>query len=279
MKKKRECKIIQDLLPNYVENLTNEETNKFIDEHLTDCEDCKKVLESMKKEIKVGNEKPDGREVKFMKKYKRKIKILGGIILLAVIIYLAFVIRNFVIFSSLDSKKNKNWNSDNYHVTRHYYNGDRLNIYDIKYKDGKYLSENISLSLDGITKLIEYSDGNITNMYFESEYGKIAKLNVETSIPPYVDETLLNTLFNRIMLSVIFNVKEEKCNGLNCYYIFGEGYKEYIDKDTGLCVRRADVITKNDSGTFNNLVDHQYEFGTVTDEDLVPPDLSEYEIK
>ena len=43
MKKKRECKIIQDLLPNYVENLTNEETNKFIDEHLTDCEDCNNI--------------------------------------------------------------------------------------------------------------------------------------------------------------------------------------------------------------------------------------------
>ena len=30
MKEKKDCKIVQDLLPNYNENLTNEETNKFI---------------------------------------------------------------------------------------------------------------------------------------------------------------------------------------------------------------------------------------------------------
>ena len=34
MKEKRECKIVQDLLPNYVDGLTNEETNKYIEEHI-----------------------------------------------------------------------------------------------------------------------------------------------------------------------------------------------------------------------------------------------------
>ena len=39
MKEKRDCKIIQDLLPNYIEKLTNEETNNFIEEHLKECID------------------------------------------------------------------------------------------------------------------------------------------------------------------------------------------------------------------------------------------------
>ena len=30
MDKKRDCKIVQDLLPSYIEKLTNEETNKYI---------------------------------------------------------------------------------------------------------------------------------------------------------------------------------------------------------------------------------------------------------
>ena len=30
MKEKKNCKIVQDLLPNYIEKLTNEETNIFI---------------------------------------------------------------------------------------------------------------------------------------------------------------------------------------------------------------------------------------------------------
>ena len=32
MKEKKDCKIVQDLLPNYIEKLTNEETNNFIEE-------------------------------------------------------------------------------------------------------------------------------------------------------------------------------------------------------------------------------------------------------
>ena len=52
MKEKRDCKIVQDLLPNYIENLTNEETNRFIEEHLKECPECQKVLENMQKEIK-----------------------------------------------------------------------------------------------------------------------------------------------------------------------------------------------------------------------------------
>lgn len=52
MKEKKDCKIVQDLLPNYIEDLTNEETNYFIDEHINECPECQKILENMQKEIK-----------------------------------------------------------------------------------------------------------------------------------------------------------------------------------------------------------------------------------
>ena len=60
MKEKTNCKIVQDLLPNYIENLTNEETNRFIEEHLKECPECQKVLENMQKEIdRLNKEIPD----------------------------------------------------------------------------------------------------------------------------------------------------------------------------------------------------------------------------
>ena len=37
MKKNEKCKVVQDLLPRYAENLTNSETNKYIEEHLVKC--------------------------------------------------------------------------------------------------------------------------------------------------------------------------------------------------------------------------------------------------
>jgi len=39
-----ECKIVEDLLPLYAENLTNEETSAFIREHTAGCERCGKLL-------------------------------------------------------------------------------------------------------------------------------------------------------------------------------------------------------------------------------------------
>ena len=33
MKDNKNCKVVLDLLPNYIENLTNDETNNFIKEH------------------------------------------------------------------------------------------------------------------------------------------------------------------------------------------------------------------------------------------------------
>ena len=53
MNEKKDCKIVQDLLPNYIENLTSEETNLFIKEHLKECNECQNILENMQKELNI----------------------------------------------------------------------------------------------------------------------------------------------------------------------------------------------------------------------------------
>jgi len=49
------CKIVQDLLPNYIEGLTSDVTNTSIEEHLSSCDACKKVLMIMTKEVNEMN--------------------------------------------------------------------------------------------------------------------------------------------------------------------------------------------------------------------------------
>ena len=72
---KKECKIVQDLLPSYVDKLTNEETNQYIEEHLKECKECQKVLENMKSNIEYKEQDDDRKKVKYFKKYKyRKLK-------------------------------------------------------------------------------------------------------------------------------------------------------------------------------------------------------------
>ena len=41
--KNDKCYLIRDLLPSYIDELTGEETNKEIENHLNECPDCKKA--------------------------------------------------------------------------------------------------------------------------------------------------------------------------------------------------------------------------------------------
>jgi putative zinc finger protein len=43
------CDVIRDLLPLYAENMLSEKSRQLVDEHLHDCENCKKTLAEMKK--------------------------------------------------------------------------------------------------------------------------------------------------------------------------------------------------------------------------------------
>ena len=38
------CSVIRDILPLYVENMVSEDTKEIVEEHIKDCEECKKNL-------------------------------------------------------------------------------------------------------------------------------------------------------------------------------------------------------------------------------------------
>lgn len=72
------CGVIRDLLPSYVEQLTGSETNELVEQHLADCEECRKVVENMKNNEKMspviqGEEKA---ELDFLKKNKKRTRLI-----------------------------------------------------------------------------------------------------------------------------------------------------------------------------------------------------------
>lgn len=92
---KKQCKIIYDLLPNYIDNLTSEETNKYIEEHLEKCPDCLNTLNNMQGEIKL--EKIDKNiEINALKKVKirTRLQILVSIIFVILIFSIGIYINN-----------------------------------------------------------------------------------------------------------------------------------------------------------------------------------------
>jgi hypothetical protein len=81
----RDCKIVQDLLPNYIENLTDTVTNEYIEEHVAHCEKCTTVLKNMNGEIKLEQINQD-KEIKYLKAIRRRVKRTILIVSLIVII-------------------------------------------------------------------------------------------------------------------------------------------------------------------------------------------------
>ena len=66
------CAIVQDLLPNYLEGLTSEETNRSIEAHLAACPDCAAHKSAMAGEAPVADTAEQAREVDYLKKVKRR---------------------------------------------------------------------------------------------------------------------------------------------------------------------------------------------------------------
>ena len=77
------CAVVQDLLPNYLEGLTSEETNRAIEAHLAACPDCAARKIAMAGEAPVAETAEQTREVDYLKKVKRR---NGRRILLAVLV-------------------------------------------------------------------------------------------------------------------------------------------------------------------------------------------------
>lgn len=289
MKEKRACKIIQDLLPNYIEDLTNEETNSFIEEHLKECDECKRILENMQKNLKIDENKKDNREVKYIKKYNKKLRILKIIILIIVALFLIRTLRNAIILSSLSNKAKEYVNSNNYHKITTSYNGDNLMNIETFYKDGKSVTIVKKITEDSTNKIISYENNGTQNVYYEAENIKKVKPNSNASVVSNIANWLepANPL-EFIISSVTSNIRSVECNGKECYfidgymtssYLMGINTGKYFDKVTGLLIRNSEIQSTNLSGyTTDNIVDYVYEFNTVNEDVFIEPDLSEYEV-
>ena len=278
MKEKRNCKIIQDLLPNYIENLTNEETNHFIEEHLKECPECQHIFENMQKELKVNTTKRDEREVKYMKKFSGKMKLLKFIILALVIIYVIIVGGRTFIMTSLSEKAKENQSYNNYYAKLYSYQGDTLTITESYNKGEDYLTTMTRVvNNNQIQKIIHYKKGNeqITLTEVDGKrYIQDSKEILGGQIRPvtYVSDGLLANM----QYAFIIGIDKTYCNGKECYIIKGDSYERYIDKETGLAVREIEKSNKEITRQTDIVVDYKYEFNTVKDSDITKPDTTGY---
>lgn len=167
------CNIIRDLLPLYIEGLTSEESNKFIEEHVKECKDCSKLLEEMKEDT-IADSKHDSTNVEkndvitfnFLKKSQKIIK--AGMIC-SIIGVLALVTCIFLARVYFDSRT----------VT-----GSMIEINELSVADGNVIVEG---------KLLDESLGVKTIDYHMDDEDGVLKIDVKSS---------LKTPFNKSNFSV-----------------------------------------------------------------------------
>ena len=50
------CEVIRDLMPLYLDECCSEGSRELVEEHLKECDSCRKMAEQMRKELIVGTE-------------------------------------------------------------------------------------------------------------------------------------------------------------------------------------------------------------------------------
>lgn len=267
MKDRKECKIILDLLPMYVEDLLSDETNEYIAKHLEQCEECKNIYEGMREEIDTKDEKIEQKKVNYLKKFKNKMRLLKTILLVIIIIIAIIIGRRLLIISSL-SNKAKNMNEDNYRVRVEGIFAEEYKISDCYYKDGNYIIKTTAYSEEkGTTKMVFYKNGTEQILLTESDEGKIINNNAfmtSTSLLPRYDG------IDTFLMALVYGVEKVDLGDKECYVLKNKDFEQYIDKETGLLIKQID--RKN-----NTVTDYQYEFGKVSELENELPDITNYQ--
>ena len=285
---KKECEIVEDLLFGYSDDTLNAESKKLVEEHLKGCDECKKKLETIKKENDVTND--EVKALKYFKKFRRKnmIKIILTVIGVLVLIVLGIYLRKFFIISKIQSKVAELYSKDNIYNEEVTVTGDGMtSILKKYYKDRRskevttfcndsgeniFMTNYIDLDKKTLIKVNNYSDT------YEVHENK--KFNDMTEKTLYLDiyDAFLTNKFETIFL---FNVDAIE-NAWGKYYVFtyaDDKTKEnefWVDAETLLPAKyiqkEARITYYNDTDIVKQISDeirlYNYSFDTVTDEDL-----------
>ena len=275
MNEKKDCKIILDLLPNYVEKVTSKETNSYIEEHLKKCDECKKAYISMSENLNNQLDSEE-KEIKYLKKFHKQLKVLKFIILIVVLFIVVSVGRKTIILYSIDHKYEETVKtfSNNYYAkqinykdgsilestlyskgTENYISSTKLATEDGQtykrtfYKNGE---EKLELEDRGDKKIIKQHDfaGDIGYFWFSSE-----------EIPSY--------LYTKILSSFSLKIEDIRIGDKECYVIKHKDIDRIVDKETGILIKEIDY-------KLDRIIEWTYELGTMLDSDIVRPDTTGY---
>lgn len=276
--KKYECNIIQDLLPNYIEKLTSENTNEYIAKHLLECEQCSNIhnkLNNMSNNDETKNEQ----FINYSKKFKFKFNLLKCIVIFILLILIGNILRNIIIIESLSSKAEKYKNATNYYSLYEQYDENSYCVIETYHYENKYYRTMKSiLKVSGEPFFAEEKyDGEKIIFYSKNADGDEGTQELDNGggILPVEPRSYIfedNDIMTKIRNYILCDIKLVTYNGIECYRFtnhshFGLGANDevYINKENGLLVRRT---SERLEGEYRDIQDVVFEFDTITEEKI-----------
>ena len=290
----KECKIVRDLIPNYIDGLTSKESNEYIEKHLKTCDKCTTYLNDMKSNIELKDKETIKAEVDYMKKAKKKMNI--GKKLLA-IISLLFIIVGILFWREIYQGcmyadiclKYMYWqdiiiNNGSYKLTTRYNNDGEIIFYANKDKvitesydevrnltiHNAYFTKsdipNTKMIYTDATKIVEGDEKYKCSLKSYSEYPPIPQVSDEKEKPYFPFFKFEKAGFWDLMktYSDVISIRKEYMNGFNYYILYlGYGQEIWFNRDTALPESTSDA--RYTLSVFENI-----------DEKLVYPNEEDY---
>lgn len=283
MNKNYECDIAKDLAIPYIENLINSKSKIFVEEHLKDCENCKKYYKDINSNIldeSKNQKKKENKELDFLKKVRKNMNILK-ISLIAILIIIGIIILgSFIKCQQITKIVDESYNKieylktlDNYKLSsktkdiNYIQNNTVETTANYYYKSGKYKFElgdtDFYYEDNSNNKICVYNDikqiDYYTQNFIESKKGE--PFEQFSEIISYKNE--LPGLFKLMLV-----LRTDKFNGRDCYVIRNGNDKSYkdvwIDKETKLVLR---IVEEEDSKYYREII-YTFIQNQVTDEDV-----------
>ena len=306
MEKKSECEIVQDLLLGYVDETLNKESKNLVEKHLIECETCRQRLEEIKEDMKL-NQESQKKEIDYLKKIRRKLRIKSVLIAFAIIILVIIVIyiSKFLTISNIMSKADKSAESQNfYSESQQIIDNGKVFVHKVYYKDGKYKQTSEIYSDDGVEvlsteygevgtdKRINISDKEKLVTIYSGDFTSIKNKEENIKWVRFTNDER-NSIIANLGKAVIMSIGDGRySDGKHCYILRNKFEQEqkwelWIDKETGLAIKEINRDGQISYIAGTDIVkevkdfvqDYKYEFDIVTDDDVKLPDYSTYKVE
>ncbi len=238
MSNKMDCRIIQDLLPSYIDGLTSDYTNQMIEEHISQCESCKQMLQRMQEPENHSNSSEP--EINYMKKIRNRMNHLLTTTIVSVLLILLGAVAAIVLYNRIAPKNYQTvfgTAEADWFVATHLSSGSKLTLQDWQVSDLQGMLELTNYYYEGKEEniiegeLFLISVGNSGGPLYEMKItdqnklyydGKVYDIRESDHIWDYLYDLLQTD-------SVWLDYMEDKYSYLNgIYYMETDGSKDHV---------------------------------------------------